>query len=114
MDLKEFPELELTPIEIDLPEPNLEPELDSFLSQWVDCLSRGIEDSFDLSKPPSVGRPKRITPGVLAKFESAYSLGCNDREACNFAGVNPATLYRYQNKTPEFSSENGGYKTGLY
>jgi hypothetical protein len=75
LELKEFPELELSPIEVDLSEPNLEPELDSFLSQWVDCLSRGIEDSFDLSKPPSVGRPKKDNTWGTCKIRMGLFVG---------------------------------------
>ena len=49
-----------------------------------------------------LGRPPSINSVVLAKLEQAYSLGCSDGEACLYAGINPATLYKYQQKHPDF------------
>lgn len=49
------------------------------------------------------GRPERITPDILAKLELAFTNAFPDTEACLYAGINPATLYRYQEKHPGFS-----------
>lgn len=49
-----------------------------------------------------VGRPALIDRGVLDKLEEVFSLGGTDKEACLFAGINPATLYNYQEIHPEF------------
>ena len=53
-------------------------------------------------KKSSVGRPSAITDEVIAKLEQAFSLDCTDEEACVYADIHPATLYRYQNENPEF------------
>ena len=49
------------------------------------------------------GRPEAIDETVLAKLEDAFSFALTDAESCLYAGINPATLYRYQEKHPEFS-----------
>lgn len=54
------------------------------------------------SKTDSFGRPTVITSEVLAKLEYAFSLGSTDVEACVLANIDPATLYRYQKKKPDF------------
>lgn len=54
------------------------------------------------SKHDKGGRPTVITPIVLAKLEEVFSLGGTDIEACGFAGIHVATLYKYQDKCPEF------------
>ena len=43
-----------------------------------------------------------MTKDVLNKLEAAYSWGCSDAEACLWAGIEPRTLYKYQQTTPEF------------
>lgn len=56
-------------------------------------------------KPKSVckcGRPEKIDKDVLAKLEEAFMFCYSDKEACLYAGIHPATLYRYQEKHPEF------------
>lgn len=50
------------------------------------------------------GRPPKIDKEVLAKLEQAFAMGCSDSEACVFADINMATLYRYQQHNPEFSN----------
>lgn len=55
----------------------------------------------DLSKR-DVGRPTVITDATLAKLEIAFSLGASDKEACKLANINPSTLYKYQERCPEF------------
>lgn len=49
------------------------------------------------------GRPTRIDESVLAKLHQAFSIGCNDEEACAFADIHPSTLYEYQKKNPEYT-----------
>lgn len=49
-----------------------------------------------------VGRPTVVTKSVLDKLEEVFSLGGTDKEACLFAGINPSTLYNYQEINPEF------------
>jgi hypothetical protein len=48
------------------------------------------------------GRPTIVDAVVLSKLEAAFSMGCTDNEACIYADISPATLYNYQNRTPEF------------
>jgi hypothetical protein len=48
------------------------------------------------------GAPPVITPEVLQKLEQAFSIGCTDEEACDFADIADRTLYYYQEKHPEF------------
>lgn len=43
-----------------------------------------------------------MTPDTIKKLEEAFLIGCTDVEACLVAGINKATLYRYQNENPEF------------
>jgi hypothetical protein len=62
-------------------------------------------DQFGISitvDTPKMGRPIAITREVLAELSKAWVVGCNDEEACTFAGVYPATLYRFQKQYPEF------------
>lgn len=53
-------------------------------------------------KRDNFGRPTAITKDVLAKLEWSFLLGCSDEEACLFANIAPCTLYRYQEKFPDF------------
>lgn len=49
------------------------------------------------------GRPSRITPEILLKLETAFSLGLNDEQACLFADKLPlSTFYAYCKKHPKF------------
>lgn len=48
------------------------------------------------------GRPPKVTAEVIAKLEEAFALDCTDKEACLVAGIDPATLYRYQGKNKSF------------
>ncbi len=49
-----------------------------------------------------VGRPTVMTPSVLDKLAVAFSLGCSDVESCYFSGISIHSLYKYQEKHPEF------------
>ena len=48
------------------------------------------------------GRPSKIIENVLNKLIEAFSWGCTDLEACNYAGISHTCLYNYQKKYPEF------------
>lgn len=50
-----------------------------------------------------IGRPPAIDKTTLTKLEDAFSIGLSDKKACAYAGINPRTLYRYQQENPEFS-----------
>ena len=39
---------------------------------------------------------------VLSKLEDAFCYAYTDEEACLYAGISPATLYRYQDANPDF------------
>lgn len=49
-----------------------------------------------------VGRPTVMTPETLHKLEEVFALGGTDTEACFYANIAPATLYKYQKECPEF------------
>lgn len=57
------------------------------------------------------GRPKRINDEVLAKLEAAFKVGATDTEACEYAEINPATLYRYQQENEWFCDKKKGWKS---
>lgn len=48
------------------------------------------------------GRKPAITPAVLEKLRTAFLMGCDDEEACLFAGITPNTLYNHQNSNETF------------
>ena len=56
------------------------------------------------------GRPTVMTDEALAKLEDAFAYGATDRQACFYAGIDPATLYRYQNEHPEFCERKEALK----
>jgi hypothetical protein len=60
--------------------------------------------------PQPNGRPLKFTKELLDKLEYAFALGCSDREACLYAGVSPAALYKYQEKHPEFAERKADLK----
>lgn len=49
-----------------------------------------------------MGRPTKMTPETIAKLEAAFLKGCTDAEACFYADINLATLYRYCDANEEF------------
>lgn len=49
------------------------------------------------------GRPTVMTPDVIQKLEDAFMHAFTDKEACLYAGISPATLYKYCDEHPEFS-----------
>ncbi len=56
-----------------------------------------------MAKIPKRPEPDfKIDKHVLSKLEMAYATGCNDIQACFVAEVSRSTLYKYQNRHPEF------------
>lgn len=51
------------------------------------------------------GRPTKMTPETIAKLEQAYAYGASDGEACAYAEIAMATLYRYCQENPEFGEK---------
>lgn len=58
----------------------------------------------------TAGRPTVVTPGILAKLEEAFLMGCTDLEACFFADISKTALYDYQNRHPEFTERKEALK----
>lgn len=56
------------------------------------------------------GRPTKMTSEILAKLESGFKIGLNDAEACAYADIDPATLYRYQDKHKKFCKQKEQWK----
>jgi len=61
-------------------------------------------------KPQPNGRPPAMTPETIAKLEEAFALGCTDREACLWADIATATLYKWQVKNPDFTERKAQLK----
>ena len=61
-----------------------------------------------------MSRPTVLTDEIVAKLESAFLLGCTDNEACLYAEIDRSTLYRYQEKHPEFSDRKEVLKSNPY
>jgi hypothetical protein len=61
-------------------------------------------------KPQPNGRPPAMTPEVIEKLEEAFAWGCSDVEACLWAEIAPATLYKWQETHPEFSERKAQLK----
>lgn len=51
------------------------------------------------------GRPTVFTPATISKLEEAFLWGCNDAEACLFAGISMAAFYRYIDMNPDFKEK---------
>jgi len=56
------------------------------------------------------GRPTVMDKDMIQKLEDAFSNSLPDREACQYAGVSPATLYNYQTENPKFVERKEGLK----
>ena len=56
------------------------------------------------------GRPTVVNDEVLLKLEEAFALGCTDLEACFYADIGTSTLYKYQEKNPEFAERKAALK----
>lgn len=49
-----------------------------------------------------LGRLRKIDKIILAKLEDAFANDFTDEQACFYAGIHPATLYRYQQRNKNF------------
>lgn len=58
-----------------------------------------------------MARPRKITKEIVAKLEQAYKVGANDFEACEYAGIERTTLYRYEKENPEFCNIKRQWKS---
>lgn len=56
------------------------------------------------------GRKAVINEHKLSLLRDAFLLGCTDTEACLKADISPATLYRYQEKNPDYESKKAQWK----
>lgn len=56
------------------------------------------------------GRKPIITEIKLSLLREAFLLGCTDAEACLKADISPATLYRYQERNPDYESKKAQWK----
>ncbi len=62
-----------------------------------------MENTFSFKSTSSkIGRPTVMSDAIKDLLVYAFSLGCNDEEACVFANICPSTLYNYQKKDQEF------------
>lgn len=61
-------------------------------------------------KKKLIGRPTVVTEDVVSKLEEAFSWGCSDIEACLWADIAPATLYKHQERHPEFAERKAELK----
>jgi hypothetical protein len=51
-----------------------------------------------------------MTPETVAKLEDAFLMGCTDVEACLYADISKATLYRYIEENEEFRDRKESLK----
>lgn len=63
-----------------------------------------------MTKKDGRGRATVMTEQVIDKLEEAFSWGCSDVEACLWAGIAPATLYKYQERNPDFAERKAELK----
>lgn len=57
-----------------------------------------------------IGRPSEMTDETLAQLREAFLMGATDEEACVYADIHPATLYRYQQDNPDYCEEKKAWK----
>lgn len=48
------------------------------------------------------GRPGKITKDVLTKLEDAFTNAFSDEQACAYVNISTTTLFRYEQKYPQF------------
>ena len=56
------------------------------------------------------GHPPKIDNDVLAELEALFLVNASDEEACVKVGIHPSTLYRYQEKNPEYCERKKALK----
>jgi hypothetical protein len=66
-----------------------------------------------MPKKNKMGRPPIIDRDTLNKLEQAYANGATDVQACFYAEINPRTLYKYQEKHPDFVHRKEALKQQL-
>lgn len=54
-----------------------------------------------------------MTPEVIEKLEQAYLAGCNDLQACLYAGIGDRTLDDYEAKNPDFARRKRALRDNL-
>ena len=64
----------------------------------------------DTNKNGKAGRKTVVDDEALLKLEQAFLMGCDDEEACQFAGISPSALYAHQRRNPEFQQEKELWK----
>ena len=57
-----------------------------------------------------IGRPTKLTSETIQKLLEGYSIGCNDVQACLYAGITASCLYEYQKKNPSFVELKAHFK----
>ena len=62
------------------------------------------------AKKKNPGRPTVMTPDVLSKLETAFLHALTDEEACFYANISPAALYRYETANLEFRERKQALK----
>ena len=72
-----------------------------------------IEDVAKLTRNYKVGRPRKITPEILARIEEAWANGANDLQACFIGGIGEQTLRDYIARTPEYQSRKDAIKGNI-
>ena len=72
---------------------------------------KGNGDGFcECGRPLFDGKDEQM---VVAKLESAFSIGCTDEEACLQADISRTALFRYETKYPEFRNRKAILKEKL-
>lgn len=56
------------------------------------------------------GRPSKMTEQTLEKLREGFMMGYSDREACQYADIDPQTLYNYQKKNDRFFEQKEQWK----
>ena len=56
------------------------------------------------------GPKEKMTKTVVNKLEFAFLRGCNDTQACLYAGISRETFYKYIKKNPKFSDRKEDLK----
>lgn len=74
---------------------------------------KAVEKKTTKSKKNLGGRPSVIDETLLAKLEEWFSMWLTDVECCLYVDIDPATLYRYCEKNPEFRDRKEVLKNNL-
>ena len=56
------------------------------------------------------GRPSVFTEEVLLKLQQAFNIGCNNSEACAYAGISENPFYEYIRNNTEFKEKISQWK----